>query len=178
METEDVYTLMMEALDGELSEAGWAELESHLRARPDLAREWAAMQAIDTLFRQTPALRPAADFTQRTVARLPHARQRLWVSLIIYLLLLASGLIPLGVIAWLLLRIGPALAHPALLRGLWQAGGELLGLAQLIIGALLRGAGEFVAQQPAVWAGFLLMVGAIALWGGVYNRLVLRSRRA
>ena len=31
---ETVYALMMEALDGELTDSGWTELEAHLRARP------------------------------------------------------------------------------------------------------------------------------------------------
>ena len=71
---ENIYTMMMEALDGELSETGLNELESHLRVRPDLAREWVALQAIDRLFRNSPILSPAVDFTQRTLARLPNRR--------------------------------------------------------------------------------------------------------
>ena len=66
-EPDEVFTLMMDALDGELADDGWAELEAHLRARPDLAREWRAWQAVDTLFQTAPVLMPAVDFTQRTL---------------------------------------------------------------------------------------------------------------
>ena len=104
---ENAYSLMMEALDGELSATGWAELESHLRVRPELAQEWQALQAIDQLFRSTPALSPAADFTQRTLARLPNRRTRLWFVASLYVLLLVVGLIPVLFIGWLAAQSNP-----------------------------------------------------------------------
>jgi len=177
MDQQDVYALMMEALDGELSESGWAELESHLRARPRLAHEWEAMRAVDALFRSSPVLYPAVDLSRRTVAQLPDPRQRLYAGIIIYIMLLASGLIPLGAIAWIAVQVFPALTQPAFVRGLWQAGVEFAGMLQLMIAAMLNGAGEFVREQPIVLAWFMVIVGIIILWAGVYNRLVLQSRR-
>lgn len=176
METEDVYTLMMEALDGELSEEGWSELESHLRARPALAREWRALQAIDTLFRSAPLLQPAEGFAQRTVARLPSSRQRLWMGVAVYVALLLSGLAPLGAMAWIAIQYLPALFEPALFRSLWKAGGQLLELGGAVLSALLKGAGQLVGQQPALIGWLVVMVGVVALWGVVYHRLVLQPR--
>jgi anti-sigma factor RsiW len=178
MESEDVYTLMMDALDGELSEAGRAELESHLRARPDLAQEWAAMQAVDTLLQRAPLVVPPATFVARTVARLPNRRRRLWTSAIVYLMLLGSGLIPLAAIIWIALAFMPGLDAPVLAQSLWQAGGELVRLAQVVVTALLGGIGQLVAEQPALVGWLLLMMGIVALWGGVYNRLVLQPGRS
>ena len=78
MEHENAYTLMMDALDGELAGDHKEDLEAHLRACPTCTREWQALLAIDTLFKQTPALSPAIGFTQRTLARLPNRKYRVW----------------------------------------------------------------------------------------------------
>jgi len=174
MESEDVYTLMMDALDGELAEAGWAELESHLRARPDLAQEWAAMQAVDTLLHSAPLVAPPAAFVARTVARLPNRRRRLLTSVLLYLMLLGSGIIPLAAIVWIALQFLPGLDAPILAQSLWQGGSQLLRLAQVVLAALVSGAAQFVTEQPTVIGWLLLMTGIVALWGGVYNRLVLQ----
>jgi anti-sigma factor RsiW len=177
MRSDEVYALMMEALDGELSEDGLAELEFHLRARPDLAREWHAIRHVDALMRSAPVLYPAADFTQRTLARLPNARQRLWISLVVYLMIMASGLIPLAAIAWLAIQLVPALGEPAFFRSLWQGVLEFGHMASVVLSALLTGAGQFVSEQPAILAWFVVLIGIVALWAGVYSRLVWQPRR-
>lgn len=162
----------MEALDGELSGAGWADLESHLRVRPDLAREWHAMQAIDQLFRSTPMLVPAADFAQRTLERLPNRRSRLWFVASLYVLLLVIGLIPVVFIGWLTVQFVPAIFEPAIVRGLVQAGSELVGVVGAVLLALFLGMGNYVRQQPAVLVSLLVMLGTVALWSGVYRQMV------
>lgn len=177
MRSDDLYALMMEALDGELSEDGLAELEFHLQARPDLAREWYAIRHVDALMRSAPVLYPAADFTQRTLARLPNARQRLWISLVIYLMILASGLIPLGAIAWLAIQLLPALIEPAFFRSLWQGVLGFGHMVTVVLSALLNGASQFVNQQPTILAWLVVLVGIVALWAGVYSRLVWQPRR-
>ena len=178
METEEIYTLMMEALDGELSEGDLAELEFHLRARPDLAREWQALQAIDSLLSHAPVLNPAEGFARRTVARLPAARQRLWIGIIVYLLLLASGIVPVAALAWAALRLVPTFSPTVLLRTLWRAATELADLGATILNALLNGAAELVAQQPALAGWLLLMVAVVVAWFALYNRLVFQPGRA
>jgi anti-sigma factor RsiW len=169
---ERVFTLMMEALDGELTEAGWAELESHLRVRPDIAREWQALQAIDQLFRSTPALSPAAGFAQRTLAQLPNSRTRLWFVTSFYVLLLISGLIPLLFVGWITTRLIPALLEPALIRSLIQAGSEIFRVIGVVTSAVLAGSGNLLQQQPAVIGWLLVMAGIVLVWGGIYRQLV------
>ncbi len=174
---ETVYALMMEALDGELTDSGWTELEAHLRVRPNLSREWQAMQALDRLFRSTPALSPAADFTQRTLARLPNRRVRLWFVAAVYLLLLSVGLIPVVFLGWLTMQFTPALFEPAIVRSLVQAGGQLVNLLGVVLYALVLGAGNYIRQQPLVLVSLLVMLGVVAMWGGIYRQLVIAPYR-
>jgi anti-sigma factor RsiW len=174
---EGIIALMMEALDGELSAAGEAELAAHLRARPDLAAEFEKMQAVDQLLRQTPLLTPPAGFVQRTVQHLPGTRQRLWMGVLVYTVFLAAGVIPLVGLGWAAVQLVPALGQPALWSGLWQAMLALLGALGVILGALAGGAAQLVAEQPATIGWLLLMVLVVVVWGGVFNRLVLQQER-
>jgi anti-sigma factor RsiW len=179
MEYEDEITaLMMEALDGELPAAAEAELQAHLRARPDLAAEWERMRAVDLLLRQAPLLAPPPGFVQRTVRHLPGSRERLWVGVLVYAFFLAAGVIPLIGLGWAAVQLVPAIGQPALWAGLWQAVLALLNAVGVILGALASGAGQLVAEQPATIGWLLLMVLVVVLWGGVFNRLVLQHNRA
>lgn len=178
MEREEVYTLMMDALDGELSEAGWERLEAHLRVRPELAREWEALQAVEQLFRETGLAVPPAGFVERTVRRLPGVHQRLWVGVLVYAFFLASGILPLLGLGWLAVQFVPALGQPALWTGLWQALSALLVALGIILRALVGGMAEYLVQQPALFGWLFVMIAVVLLWGGVYNRLVLQSPRS
>ena len=177
MEHDEIYTMMMDALDGELSAHDHVELESHLRACPLCNREWQALLAIDTLFRQTPALGPAADFTQRTLARLPNRRYRLWVISAIYILLLLSGALPLLLVAWVVSQFGPMITEPAAIPDLVATIDRTLQLTGTVLRALLSGVGEFLIQQPAVLGWLLVMAGFVFLWSGIYRQLVSQPRR-
>ena len=76
MEHEEIYTLMMEALDGDIEDSGRRDLDSHLYDCTTCQREWRAIQAIHQLFLDTPVLSPAADFAESRVPahrRLPAA---------------------------------------------------------------------------------------------------------
>lgn len=179
MEHDEIVTLMMEALDGELNDPGRADMEFHLQNCPSCAREWEAIQRIHQLFLQTPALRPAAGFAQRTLARLPNQTYRIWMVSAVYGLLLLSGLLPLIFLGWLVTQFGPALNQPAFVRSLLEAGGQLLGLVQVVIGAIwqtLGNFGEILSQQPAIVGLLLVMIGAVFLWGGVYGQLTRPQR--
>lgn len=170
---DEIYEMMMDALDGELTAAEHQLLESHLRAHPLLRREWQAMQTIDTLFRQTPALQPAADFAQRTLAQLPNRRTRLWTVGLLYIVLLFSGALPmlLGLITVTLLR--PVLSQPGLLENLWASITEVTQVIGAVTTALLNGAGDLIVQQPMLVGWLLVLTGVVALWGGVYRQAVL-----
>lgn len=172
MDHENYYTLMMDALDGELLADDQVELESHLRACPPCMREWQAIMAIDTLFRQTPALSPAADFTQRTIARLPNRQARIWAMGTIYISLLTVGMLPL---AFLLMVI------VALSSGFFAGAAETINTGLTFMGIMLRavgkGTGEIIVQNPAIVGWMFVMVGIVFVWNGVYRQLLHQPNR-
>lgn len=175
MEHENYRTLMMDALDGELVAEQQADLESHLRACPECRQEWQAVVAIDTLFRQTPMLSPAAGFTQRTVARLPNRRARLWAIGVIYVLLLVSGILPILLVVWAASTVVPAVSQPAFLSSVQQIFAEGARLVGVVAGALFKGVGELIVQQPAILGWLLVLAGMVFVWSGVYQQLVSQS---
>lgn len=179
MEHEEIFTLMMEALDDEIEESGQLEMQTHLRSCPSCSQEWEAIQAIHQLFLETPALSPAAGFVERTLGLLPNQAYRLWMGSVVYGLLLVSGLLPVVVIIWLTTQFGPALEQPAVVDSVLQAGGQVAQLTNTVFDAFRQGlvnGGDLIGQQPAIIGLLLVMVGAILLWGGVYNQLT-RPRR-
>lgn len=172
MEHERYHLLMMDALDGELAAGQHTELESHLRACPECRQEWHAILAIDTLFRQTPMLSPAADFAHRTVARLPNRRARLWAISVIYVLLLLSGILPILLVVWAANTVVPMLSEPSFVAGAQQMLAEAVRLVGVVAGALFKGLGELVVQQPAILGWLLVLAGIVFVWNGVYQQLV------
>jgi len=181
MEHEEIYLLMMEALDGDLVDSESREMEAHLATCYSCAREWQAIQTIHQLFLQSPALSPAADFTQRTLASLPNNSYRIWLIGAIYGFLLMSGVLPLVFVGWLVTMLAPALNEPAFGRGLVQAGGQVLALVAAVLGAFwqgLVGIVQLLAEQPAYLGWFFVMVGVVFLWGGVYRQLTTGAQRA
>ncbi len=177
MDHEEIYLLMMDALDGELPEDGWDHLEAHLQACPACEQEWYALQAIETLLRTTPALVPPADLVQRTLVRLPHPAYRTWLIGAVYTLLLLSGILPVVGAVILLGTFGTTVFNlsviGAVLRPIW----ETITLLPVMLTALLNALGAFVAQQPAVVGVLLMMVGVIMVWGGVYSQLIAAPPR-
>jgi anti-sigma factor RsiW len=172
MEHERFHLLMMDALDGELAAEQQTELESHLRACPECRREWHAILAIDTLFRQAPMLSPAAGFTQRTVAMLPNRRARLWAISIIYVLLLLSGILPILLVVWAANTVVPIVSQPAFMESARQVLDQGVRLVGVIAEALFKGLGELIAQQPAILGWLLVLAGMVFVWNGVYQQLV------
>lgn len=171
MNHDQYLVLMMDTLDGEVSELQQNELQAHLRACPQCSREWQALLAIDNLFRMTPALSPAAGFVERTIAVLPDRRMRIWAMGTIYGFLLAGGLVPLLVIGLLIGRFLPVLQQPAVVESVAGSLQTTLQTVGTVLSALLTGAGEAVQQQPMVFGWLLVMLGIIFLWGSVYRQL-------
>jgi hypothetical protein len=157
---DDVYALMMDALDGALSSYGHQKLENGLQQFPALRQEWQAMQTVDTLLLETPLVMPApsVNFTARTLARLPNLRFRRWLSGAVYSLLLVSGILPFIMVA--------------LLSGGLGEFGQLAAVMLDALGQLLLSLGNQAGQQPAIIGTLLVMIGSITLWSGVYQRLV------
>jgi anti-sigma factor RsiW len=174
MEHEDTYLMMMDALDGELDDAAQAELDAHLRACLPCRQEWQAILAVHTLLLQTPALAPAADFAQRTIARLPNRRARLAATAVIYSLLLLGGVLPLALGLWLFVIVSPIFQEPGILSSLWAIAQHTLQLAGTVVSALLSGLGELAVQQPAVIGWLLVILGIVSVWGGVSQQLIFQ----
>lgn len=172
MEHEEYYLLMMDALDGELAGEQHAHLESHLRACPPCRQEWQALVTIDQLFREAPMLAPAADFTQRALARLPNGRYRVWLIGAIYGVLLLSGALPLLLGTLVVQRYGAFVNEPGVLRSLLQSLAHTLEVVGTVASALLTAMGQFVLDNPSILGWFFVMVGVVALWGGVYQQLL------
>jgi anti-sigma factor RsiW len=181
MRHDDAYSLMMEALDGELHEAGRQALEEHLAGCQACAREWHGLLAIEALFRQATALSPAAGFTNRTLARLPASARRIWYISAIYSLLLLSGLLPVAGLIWLGYLLAPALRQPALLRTLLQSLEQILPAVEAVLAGLWRGlasTGAIVGENPAIVGWLLVMAGVVWIWASVYDRLVFQPSRS
>lgn len=179
MEHAEVYTLMMETLDGELAEGQRTEMDIHLQSCPSCAQEWQMIQAVHELLQQAPILSPAADFTQRTMALLPNTRYRMYTMGAIYGLLLLVGFVPLAVVVWFGVQFIPALGQPVLVQGMLQAGGQVLSLIQAVIGAFWQGfgnLGEILGQQPSLLGWSLVLIGVVFLWGGLYSQLTRQQR--
>ena len=173
MNHDEVFALMMDMLDGEASQSQIRDLETHLRACPECGREWRALVAIDTLFRQTPALSPAAGFVQRTLARLPNREVRIWAMGALYGVVLIGGLLPLALLALLANWLMPVLRQPALVQSVFESLETTYRTALTVLAALGAGLGEALVQQPMYVGWLLVIAGIIFLWGGVYRRLVL-----
>lgn len=175
---DDVYELMMDALDGALSSYGFGKLEIALRQHPELRAEWEAMQAVDSFLLETPMIVPApsAQFAERTMALLPNLRFRRWMTGAVYSVLLLSGFLPFAFIALVFGGFGALLGEPAFLTGLSQVAGQLLELGSVALEAMLQAAasslGIQTSPQPALIGTLLVMIGSITLWSGVYRRLV------
>jgi anti-sigma factor RsiW len=172
------YALMMDALDGDLSEDSKLELELHLQLCTDCLREWHTLVAIETLLRTTPALAPAAGFTQRTLARLPNRRYRIWALSTIYMLLLLCGFVPMALGAWAMTRLLPVLSQPALVNGVIQSASKFSQVMATVLTALFSGLGEIVVQQPATMGWLLVIMGIISLWSGLLRELLSQPQRA
>ena len=177
-EEEAAFALMMDALDGEISASGWDALQVHLRAHPGLAREWQSWQAVDQLLRATPALAPAVDFTERTLARLPNLAQRRRVLGVLYSLLLVLGVLPVLGLAWVSFLLLPLLTATGPLGSAVTYLSSLLTVAQIVVEAAVSSTVEFVAQYPYVLGWLFVMAGLVFLWNGVYQQLTLQVRSA
>ena len=172
MDHEEIYLLMMDALDGELAPEGWEDLEAHLHLCSPCAQEWYALQAVETLLRTTPALVPPVNLAERTLVRLPHPAYRTWLVGAMYGLLLLSGIVPLVGLVVLLVTVGGEFFDLSMietvLRTMWQT----VSLLPVMLTAVLNVIGAFVAQQPTVVGVLFVMVGLIMVWGGVYSQLM------
>lgn len=159
-ELDTVYALMLDAIEGQLSDAQEEELASYLLKYPDLATE------LDSMKGHTPFAErftcelatPSTAFVEETVAYLPNLRLRRYIMGSFAGLLIIVSILPF---AGLFLLV--ANASMALIEAF------LSGLAQIIYNA-----GYSVITQPITLAIVAFMLGSILLWSTMYRRMVLR----
>jgi anti-sigma factor RsiW len=175
MEHEESYQLMMAALDEELDQEGQRELEAHLQGCTHCRVEWQTLQAVHTLLLQAPLLSPAVGFAQRTVARLPNRRARVWTMAMIYALLLVGGLLPILLVGLLLLALAPLFSNPTIVSSIGQSIVHVFQVLGTVMTALLAGLAELLMQQPAIVGWLLVLLGVVALWGGVSRQLIFQA---
>lgn len=164
---DDIFALMMDALDGELDDHGRETLDTLLAQQPHLQPEWAAMQQIDTLFTQSPLVAPAPTmrFAQRTVTRLPNLQARRWLTGTLFAFFAGTGLLPIALIA---------LALVGLDINVVQIGTVLFE----VLDQMLIAFGNRLAQQPSIVGVLLVMIGSISLWTGVYQQMTRQPQIA
>lgn len=171
---EEIYTLMMEALDGELSPAGWQQLHQSLELHPQLAREWSAMQAVDQLFSQAQLITPASHFAPATIAKLPDLKYRRSLLATVYTAVLMAGFAPLIALLWF---ITPWLLQAGVPTVVSETG-QFLSVFFNAFFLILLNFGELLRHNPAILGLFMVMVGSISLWSGVYRHLVNQPQLA
>lgn len=123
MTHEEVFSLMMDALDDALAPAGADRLEEHLAVCADCRAEWSVLQLVDDVLAGAPTIPAPAGFAERVSARLVAAS---WPRTLGALFTLS-----LGSLAALLIVAVPA---AVLLIATWAALSQPAGFAQLAIG--------------------------------------------
>jgi hypothetical protein len=103
---------------------------------------------------------------------LPNRRARLWAISIIYVLLLLSGILPILLVVWAANTIVPVVSQPAFLESVRQVLDQGVRLVGVVAGALFKGLGELLIQQPAILGWLLVLAGMVFVWNGVYQQLV------
>lgn len=168
MDEEKIQTLMLDALDRDLTAEESAMLGDYLRQHPDTAHEWQAMLAVDTLFRLTPLIAPPPYLAARIVRHLPNTAYRRWFTGSLFVGLLLVGIAPVLILVWALNQSG------GLAAGLEPVATSLTQLAQLfraLLGAFVAMLEDVVVQQPVVLGWLALMLGVILTWGTVYRQI-------
>ncbi len=167
MDEERMLVLMMEALDGELSGADSAEFGAHLQGNPDLAQEWRAMLAVDTLFRLTPSLAPPANLAARTLARLPNTAHRRWLTGGLFVALFLLGLAPVVAFFWFSGQSGAG----SLVEVVAASAGEAVTLIQALLRVAFAAWADMLREQPIALGWLAAMLGIIATWSTLYRQL-------
>lgn len=169
---EELMSLMMDALDGTLSVPDQHVLTTQLVHYPALAQEWQAMQQVEALLIATPMAAPPPHFAAQTIACLPNLALRRTLSAALFTVLFIGGLLPflLAVGAGLML-VGGGTAVSSFIDLLANFG-QFSALLMSALGNLLLGMGTYMGAYPAVLGTFMVMIGSIFLWSGVYRQLV------
>ena len=169
MTHEEAYALMMEALDGLLTWDGRQQLEEHLALCSECRSEWQALQFVEGLFTNAPAIPAPPDFYLQLQVKLEVAS---WRRTLGALFALGVG----SLVALFFIAVPAAVA----LAGIWSALNNPKHFAQgfvwfnklvIVSGSLLdagwttvRLAFMELAANPLTLAWGLLAALALAIW--------------
>ena len=166
---------MHAALDGELSELEQQFLQEQLADSPDATDEWQRLQNTDKLLRETPPIRPAAEFANRVMAAiaalpLPDLATRP-LSVGLALGLAAAALLTLPLLSAMVIVLLASLADPgtlnALLQGLLNGASYLIGLAVDVQAGLQN----ILDRSPLLLMVPVALIPLTALWAWLMWRL-------
>ncbi len=168
MDEEQIQTLMLDALDRDLTPEESALLGDYLQQHPESAREWQAMLAVDTLFRLTPLVAPPPYLATRIVRRLPDTASRRWLTGGLFVGLLLVGIVPVLTLIWAVNQLGGVGSG---LEPVTTSLTHLVQLVRVLLGALAATLDDIVTQQPIVLGWLALMLGIILTWGTVFRQI-------
>lgn len=164
IDEERAFTLMMDALDGDLDAQARQELERYLAQQPLLQREWVALQRVHTLLVAAPPVAVPVNFAARTLARLPDPRRRRIFLSAFFVLLLLGGALPL--------LLAALLFAPQTAGAFGQSLGGLFEVARVLLGGVASSVRALLVSQPFVIGWLALMLVAVGAWISVYTQVL------
>lgn len=170
IDEERAFTLMMDALDGDLDERERVELDRYLAAEPALLREWVAMQRVHRLLVAAPPIAAPVHFVAHTLARLPDPRRRRLFLSAFFVLLLVGGMLPVV--------IGVTFFAPETAGALGQTVSGMFEVTRVLLAGITSSARSLLVSQPFVLGWLSLMAVAVGAWFSVYRQLLNTSRPA
>jgi hypothetical protein len=159
--------LMIDALDGTISERDHMALEAYFDVHPEERAMFDRMQDVDRAFRAEPVISAPATLAQQvmgTTRAVTAAQPPLRASQIAFLILISSVLVVAAgaIIAAMYSLISPGFpvgemqAFVAFTRGMVEFGYSFAG----VLATFLRA----VFSQPVTWVVVLGMIGVLAVW--------------
>ena len=171
------HAWMQALLDGALAAPARVQLEEHLAGCQNCQANWAALSAVDRLFKAAPMAAPRGGFAGRFKARQAQRRARprlVWgaVALGCGAVAASAVVVPLGVaLIWSLLRVAQ---QPATFVALTAGTSATVDFANTVFDALLIAGRALLAgalAQPLAWAGAALALALTAAWLVVIRKL-------
>ncbi len=173
------YQAWMHALlDGALATPARRQLEEHLAGCQGCQANWAALSAVDRLFKAAPLAAPRPGFAGRFKARQAQRRSRprlVWGALALGAGAVAASAVvaPVGLaFIWSLLRVAQ---QPATLGALNTSAASTLGFLITVADALIIAGRALLAgalAQPLAWVGAVLALGLTVAWLVALRKLV------
>lgn len=172
----DHEVLMMEALDGTITSANLAQLETYLRTHPEARAMFDAMIAVDNALVAAPLATPNAQFTGRvmqSVVGMQIARPLKAQHIAMIVGTNTVAVIGFWIFAAIVLGGLISFAAPgSLVEAARAIGSVLYG----VLGAFAK-IGRVVFSHPMTWVIMIVCVSIVAAWLGVLAKLFSPQRQ-